>query len=247
MKNKGILIALAIIGVIALIMVAIALGTFWGRGWFRGGCSQGFDLWNNSLRFGRGMMWNSGPRDIWQIGSSGSQLLSIEETKKAVNDYIAGYSNSIELQIKEIMLFDNHAYVMIVEKETGIGAFEVLVDPDTKNVFPEMGPNMMWNLKYGPISRGMMGGGYYSNTIDLPITGEEAIDFANTYLNRNNSDLTAGEHPDRFYGYYTIHTLRNGEIVGMLSVNGFDGGVFLHTWHGDFVELAGYEDESSSD
>ena len=48
---------------------------------------------------------------------------------------------------------------------------------------------------------------------------------------------TADEHADAFYGYYTIHTLENGEVVGMLSVNGFTGQVFPHTWHGELVEM----------
>lgn len=247
MKNKGLLIALAVIGVIALIIVAVAVGIFWGRGWFSGGSCQGLGLRNNSTGFGRGMMWGGGSRDLWRRDSSGSQLLSIEESERAVNDYIADYESSEELHIKEIMLFDNHAYVMVAEKETSIGAFEVLVDPDTMNVFPEMGPNMMWNLKYSSMGRGMMGGGYDSNTIDMPISGEEAIDIANAFLNKNNSDLTAEGHPDPFYGYYTIHTVKNGEIAGMLSVNGFDGEVFLHTWHGEFVEMTEHEDDSYSD
>ena len=38
MKNKGLVIALAVIGVIALIITAVlAFGMFWGRGWFGGG------------------------------------------------------------------------------------------------------------------------------------------------------------------------------------------------------------------
>jgi hypothetical protein len=30
----------------------------------------------------------------------------------------------------------------------------------------------------------------------------------------------------------------DGETVGMLSVNGYTGQVFPHTWHGDFVEMS---------
>ena len=40
-----------------------------------------------------------------------------------------------------------------------------------------------------------------------------------------------------FYGYYTIDLEKDGQIVGMLSVNGFSGQVFPHTWHGDFIEM----------
>ena len=101
-----------------------------------------------------------------------------------------------------------------------------------------MGPNMMWNLKYGHMRGGMMGRGYNTSSIDMPIGGEEAINIANEYLSDNGSDLTADGHPDPFYGYYTIHTVKDSEVVGMLSVNGYDGDVYLHTWHGDFVEMS---------
>ncbi len=47
----------------------------------------------------------------------------------------------------------------------------------------------------------------------------------------------ADEHADPFYGYYTLHILRDGETVGMLSVNGYSAQAFLHSWHGDFVEM----------
>jgi hypothetical protein len=39
-----------------------------------------------------------------------------------------------------------------------------------------------------------------------------------------------------FYGYYTLDFSTNGKVVGMLSVNGYSGAVFLHTWHGTFIE-----------
>ena len=41
-----------------------------------------------------------------------------------------------------------------------------------------------------------------------------------------------------FYGYYTIELEKDGQIVGMLSVNGYDGQVFYHTWHGVFIEMS---------
>ena len=45
----------------------------------------------------------------------------------------------------------------------------------------------------------------------------------------------------QFYGYYTLDFEKDGRIAGMLSVNGYSGQVFLHTWHGTFIEEAEYE------
>jgi hypothetical protein len=43
------------------------------------------------------------------------------------------------------------------------------------------------------------------------------------------------DDPHPFYGYYTIHVTKDGKIVGMLSVNGYDGTVWYHNWHGAYI------------
>ena len=41
-----------------------------------------------------------------------------------------------------------------------------------------------------------------------------------------------------FPGYYTLHTLQDGDVEGMLSVNAVTGAVWRHTWHGEFREMS---------
>jgi hypothetical protein len=41
--------------------------------------------------------------------------------------------------------------------------------------------------------------------------------------------------PDAFYGYYTVHVRKADQLAGMLSVNGYTGQVWFHTWHGNFI------------
>ena len=41
--------------------------------------------------------------------------------------------------------------------------------------------------------------------------------------------------PRPVHGYYTVHTLKDGKITGMLSVNGYSGEVWYHSWHGPFI------------
>jgi hypothetical protein len=59
------------------------------------------------------------------------------------------------------MEFANNYYAEVKEKDTGIGAMELLINRPGSRVYPEPGPNMMWNTKYGMMSgnggRGMMG------------------------------------------------------------------------------------------
>jgi hypothetical protein len=200
---------------------------------------------------GPGMMGGFNQR--W---SETSSPLSIDTAESAVEKYVESLNNP-DLVVKEVMIFDNHAYAEIVEQSTGIGAMEVLVDPVSLDVYPEHGANMMWNLKYGMMSTeghgmmqggrmgGMMGGGWRGSPQDvqevsaeMPISAEEAVKIARDYLDGISSGLQVGEHADQFYGYYTLHTLKNGEVVGMLSVNGFSGQVLLHTWHGNFIEMS---------
>ena len=52
-----------------------------------------------------------------------------------------------------------------------------------------------------------------------------------------DNDNKEVEKPDQFYGYYTIHILRDGKIYGMLSVNGYTGQVWFHSWHGQFLNM----------
>jgi hypothetical protein len=126
---------------------------------------------------------------------------------------------------------------------------EVLVDPVSKTVYPEPGPNMMWNLKYGMMNNGgmmgggMMGRGYTRQALpdvsaNMSIGEDEAVEAAQTYLDEVVPGTQTDDHADAFYGYYTLHVLRGGEVVGMLSVNGYTGEVWLHTWHGDFIKMS---------
>jgi hypothetical protein len=111
---------------------------------------------------------------------------------------------------------------------------------------------MMWNLKYGGINHsnmmggggGMMGGWNYQETppanvsAEMSVAPEQAVTIAQEYLDANISGATAATDPMKFYGYYTLDFEKDGKIVGMLSLNGTSGQVFLHTWHGNFIEEA---------
>ncbi|MFC1974790.1 hypothetical protein ACFLXQ_00145 [Chloroflexota bacterium] len=192
---------------------------------------------------GHGMMWNNNSPFF------ATKPLTTAEVTEAVNAYLASL-NDTNLKLGEVMIFDNHAYAQIVEKESGTGAMEVLVDLQSKAVYPEMGPNMMWNLKYGMTSNfggyGMMGGRFGFNgmsgqpaaSAEMPVSPEQAVEAAQVFLNAMGSNLEADEHTDPFYGYYTLHVNRDGETIGMLSVNGYSGQVFLHTWHGNLLEAS---------
>jgi len=70
----------------------------------------------------------------------------------------------------------------------------------------------------------------------MALSPEEAEEVTQRWLDANLPGRTAGE-ADPFYGYYTLHFLKDGEIEGMLSVHGSTGDVWYHSWHGDFVAM----------
>jgi hypothetical protein len=193
--------------------------------------------------------------------------LTLEEATTILDAYLADLDDA-NLAYQDVMIFDNHAYAQIVEKDSDTGVMEVLIDPTSKAVYPEMGPNMMWNQKYGMtlaparsagvsgygrygMMGGMMGGSYNGprgnpnfgnadNLAELTVTPSQAVEAAQEYLAANFSDkaLTADEHADPFYGYYTLHLNQDGQTVGMLSVNGTTGAVWPHTWHGQLLAMS---------
>ena len=213
------------------------MGETWYGPWNRGSGMMGGASGMGSS--GGGMM---GPRGLGAFQSSElipSEPLTLEAVEARLGEFLAGRD---DLEVGEIMIFDNHAYAQIIEHETGIGAMEVLVDPSTLSVTPEHGPNMMWNTKYGMHGGGMMGfTGLRGESGEMRIDEAQAIAIAQAYLERYRADQSADEHADAFYGYYTIHTLRGGEVVGMLSVNAISGDVFPHTWHGTLLEMSEME------
>jgi hypothetical protein len=191
---------------------------------------------------------------------------SLNEAHAAFERAVKGFGNP-NLKVGEVMEFTNY-YAEVKEKDTGIGAMELLINRPGSRVYPEPGPNMMWNTKYsmmsgnggygrmmrpggrgmmGPNGNGMMGGSSASasaqntpgNTTDeMAVSPEQARKIADAYLSRV-SPGTKAEEPERFYGYYTIDTEKDGKTVGMLSVNGYSGEVWYHSWHGPFIAKRG--------
>lgn len=193
------------------------LGGFLGRGF------AGYGMGAGMMGGYGGVMGGCG--GFWGAPASGEEITP-EQAEKALTSYLS-YIGDPNLGIREIMEFQYNYYAIVEEKDTGKAAFELLVDKRTGVVTPEPGPNMMWNLKYGHHSFGY--------AAENKITEEEAVNIAQRYLDVFAPGWRADEHADEFYGYYTLHTLdAEGRITGMLSVNGFTGEVWFHSWHGEY-------------
>jgi hypothetical protein len=165
---------------------------------------------------------------------TGSRL-TLDQAVDAVDSYLAAYGNA-DLAVAEVMEFTQNFYAEVEEESTGIHAFELLVDPYIGTIHPEPGPNMMWNTKYGHMG-GRWGYGSGQPTADMLVSAEQAQEYAQQYLDAYLPGTTVASEADAFYGYYTLHVLQDGQIVGMLSVNDTTGQVWYHNWHGDFIGM----------
>jgi len=231
------------------------------RGMMRG---LGNQTRSDGRRPSRGMLDGFGRMPVFGGGAAATDVepLTIESTTEAVRTFLVELGKD-NLALGEIMIFDNHAYAVIEDTETGQGAFEVLIDPVRQVVHLEFGPSMMWNTTYGmhgtdPINpRGMMGGrmtqapapwagaggigefGPETITTDAtPLTEDEAREKALAYLEQAYPDQTLSATAEAFPGYFTFEVEIDGAPVSMLSVNAATGQVWYHTWHGTFVEMS---------
>lgn len=286
--NKTLSTTLIVIAILALAGGIFFAGSVYARANAFGPSMMFSNGWNSNNTYGPGMMGQGGMMNMmganggmmdgssgygmmgnygWNSGTNSKATpLTVDQAKQAAEKYIQSLNLS-GLETGEVMIFDNNAYVVVKETETGVGAFELLVDPVSGITYPEFGPNMMWNLKYGGLGHdsmmggrggfGMMGGmmgGYggmmgmmngwdYQTTpadvsAELTVTPEQAVEYAQQYLDNNYAGATAATDSTQFYGYYTLDFSKDGQIIGMLSVNGYNGQVFLHTWHATFIEEA---------
>ncbi len=189
-----------------------------------------------------------------QTPKTTATILTPNDAATIAQNYLTQIGNP-NLEVKTIQEYTNVYYVPIIEKDTGLGAFELAVNKYTGAVVPMQGPTLTWDTKYGVIGTngmmgylatgygdygGMMGGGMMNwlrgtPTAAMPITLSQAQTNAQQYLNTYSPETTVGA-ATTYYGYYTMQVIgSNGNIVGVLGVNGFTGQVMDYTWCGTFM------------
>ncbi len=164
--------------------------------------------------------------------NTATATITIDKAVEIAQRYLNSLNNP-DLAVGEVEEYSLNFYVQYYERSTNIGAFEMLIDKYTGSIYPEHGPNMMWNTKYGMMN-GMMGRPR-APTANMSVTVDQARVYAQQYLNTYYPGTTVGEIKP-FYGYYHVMVEFNGRPYGMLSVNGYTGQVWYHTWHGTFIQ-----------
>ena len=181
------------------------------------------------------------------VTSAQTQTITIDSAVQLFKNYLARLQNP-NLVLHEVEEYQNNFYASYIEVNSGIFAFQMLIwKPGSfwtggmmgngmmsGIVMPEPGPNMMWNTKYG-VMGGMMGIYRQLSTNNMTVTPDAAKGIAQQYLDGRFSGTSAGD-VDTYYGYYNIDVSSGGKPFGMLSVNGYTGQVWYHSWHGAYIQ-----------
>ncbi|MCJ7549795.1 MAG: hypothetical protein MUQ30_08955 [Anaerolineae bacterium] len=224
MKQKA-WFGLGAIATFVLVAAMLLAGWWWGRrvwampmGGQMGRLGAGTSPWSSSTPRGAGVVT--------------SNPITLQQAQTNFEHYLEDSRNE-GVEVAEVMEFEHNFYAIVIDSRTGVGVAELLADKTLGAVSPEMGPNMMWNAY--SMRGGMMG--RTPRTTPNRLSEEEALQSAQSWLEVNSPDVQPDGHADPFSGYYTIHTLKDGQIEGMLSVHGDTGEVWYHNWHGDYVGM----------
>jgi hypothetical protein len=167
--------------------------------------------------WGPGMMG-----DIMALYYPDAKPIADDEAKKSLQSFANQYGSSIE--IEDLMSFSNNYYAVLRDAASGQDLAEVLVDRFSGSAYPEPGPNMMWNTRFGAGRAQAEGAGY-----DIAAAKKLAEDFLASFL---PGAMIWESHA--MPGYYNFDFGRK-EIEGMLSVNAYSGQIWVHTWHGFYL------------
>src|SRR5206468_804913 len=207
---------------VTVLLVAIGLLTITVGNWPAVALGQGGMTMNGMMMQGMGMM--GGPF------APSSRPISMERAIEILRQWPDAHHVD-GLVLEEVEAYTQNFYGQLKEASTGKGAVQVLVDRYTGRAMPEMGPNVMWNAKYGhAMMQEMMGAmGMMMNNMGMmgvaPAT-PPASAISEAQAKQSATQFLAGYLPgarvgdgDPFYGYYHFDVLRGIRQVGMLSVN----------------------------
>lgn len=138
--------------------------------------------------------------------------------------------------IEDMLVYTNSPYYLVLrEKNQKKAAFGLMFDPVRGVVYPEYGPNMFWNQRFGMAF--MMG--WNQETAREPINKKTAL--ANAEEFAHNNGLTVKNEGYQFSGYYSFYLEDKNQPLGLVSVNSYSGEVWVHNWHGNLIEIIDIE------
>lgn len=198
------------------------------RGWMEKGFIPPGLLKKNSDWPDEWRYWGPGGMGPWgdDFEVTGERI-TLEQALALAQDYIADHTEN--LRITRVYEFANLFYAFVEETDTGMGAFQLIIQPVSGKVRQENGPSFNWNTKYGRHAK--QGGESVENALTLDAAAAQA----QQVLNDQSAEATIDPAGTAFHGYYTFEYLVDGEVAGLLSVNAADGDFWFHNWLGELI------------
>ena len=169
------------------------------------------------LEFGPAMMWNT--RYGMMSGRLGAQMTSVDAMRQMMGRYGGDYSG---------MMGRGGAGMMNGSGAGMMGSTTTVPGTHAQHHNGQTPGGMMGRTAAAPTTPSTSG------TVSLA----RAHELAQTWLDRNEPGVKVETGGDALPGYYTLETLRDRQIAGMISVNATTGAVWPHWWHGNFVVAA---------
>jgi len=179
--------------------------------------------WPDSWRY-----WGPQGRMPWQDEDEATgERITLEEALDLAQEYTAEKGG--DLRVASIYEFEELFYAVVLETDTGKGAFQLVIQPVSGNVRYESGPAMNWNTQYGRRE------GTVITAPEHTLTMAEAAAQAQQKLDQETEGVTIDPKGIEFYGYYSFEYQVDGETAGILSVKAEDGKLWFHNWLGNFI------------
>ncbi|MDO0823489.1 PepSY domain-containing protein [Desulfosporosinus nitroreducens] len=132
-----------------------------------------------------------------------------------------------DLVISQLHEFSNVYGVEFNEGRTGAKAYEVMVFKNGGRIITDMGPNIMWNTKYGHMNWGNDGA--------VTVSEEQATNNAQEFVTKMGQGYSIVK-PELAPGYYEFMVQKDGKDYVELNVNGYTGQVWLQNWQGPIIQ-----------
>ena len=232
--NKNIIIGLLIVAIIILAFLAMRpmmYSSTYNPGGYQSG-QMGPGMMNNPgynysygsgmMGDGSGMMGNMMTSNMMALYYPESKPITQDEAIKSMESFARQYGSNVK--VEDFMVFSSNYYAVLNDTDSDQNIAEVMVDRYSGSAYPEPGPNMMWNTRYGA-GRTQAG----STGYDLDGAKKLAENFLTGYLPGAQIWETKA-----MPGYYTFDFGRK-DIEGMMSVNAYTGQIWVHTWHGSYL------------
>jgi Peptidase propeptide and YPEB domain. len=126
----------------------------------------------------------------------------------------------------ELHEFSNGYEVELKDAKTGANAYEIMIYKNGGQIISEMGPNIMWNTKYGHMNWGKAGA--------VTVSEEQATKIAQNFVTQMGQGYSIGT-PELAPGYYEFMVQKDGKDYTELDVNSYTGQVWLENWQGPIL------------